>query len=281
MSDSAETSEAEDSTALVDAQSDNVSDVSDVIDGDALGAEPMTVSEPGDTAALSAMAAQLEVLVADSARYHQRAEKREKLIEDMRSELDRLRLGERRGLLRPLLTEMCRLRDDLLRQAEQLPQDFDAASASALLQGFAESVEIALADNGVNPYAPEVGDIFDPRAQRGISRQPSTDSAQVGKVAAIRRSGYFDIEANAPLAVAEVAVFVAAPAPPTQPEPAPAAEPVVPAAAPVQTASGPVGEATPTEPAPLPRIGRPSPYPDSPGEPASSVFGSTAIDPEG
>ena len=52
-----------------------------------------------------------------------------------------LRRGERRGLLRPLLADMCRLRDDLLKQAATLPAEFDAAKAADLLRSYAETIE--------------------------------------------------------------------------------------------------------------------------------------------
>jgi molecular chaperone GrpE (heat shock protein) len=129
------------------------------------------------------------------------------VIDYLRSELELLRRGERRGLLRPLLTDMCRLRDDLIRQASGLPADYDAKKATELLLSYAESIQITLESNGVVAFAPEEGDPFDPRVHRRVKGQETTDPALAGRVAGVRRDGYLDIEANSPLAPAEVAVY--------------------------------------------------------------------------
>lgn len=149
--------------------------------------------------------------VADlSRRYHARAEQREGVIDFLRSELDVLRRGERRGLLRPVLADLCRLRSDLLAQAAALPADFDAAKAAELLRSYAESIELTLDSNGVVTYVPDDGERFDPRLHRRVGGEPTTDPALAGHVAGVRRDGYLDIEANSPIAPAEVTVFAPA-----------------------------------------------------------------------
>lgn len=169
---------------------------------------------PGTPDADGEVIAEIAVSVrslADSAeRYHVRAEQRENVIDHLRDELDRLRRGERRGLLRPLLVEICRLRNDLLRQAGELPADFDAERAALLLRSYAESVELALENNGVISFAPDSGDAFDPRMHRRVGGQPAPDSAFAGRIAQVRRDGYLDVDANSPIAPAEVVVFAAA-----------------------------------------------------------------------
>jgi molecular chaperone GrpE (heat shock protein) len=156
------------------------------------------------------IAAAVHRLASSAERYHDRAVQREGVIDYLRSELEVLRRGERRGLLRPLLTQMSRLHADLMRQAATLPPDFDAAKAVRLLQSYADTLGEALEDNGVVTYQPDEGDPFNPRRHRQVKRQPSTDQALTGRVAAVRQPGYLDIEADSPLAPAEVAVFVAA-----------------------------------------------------------------------
>ena len=59
--------------------------------------------------ALAALSAAVGELAGAAERYHDRAAQREGVIDYLRTELDTLRRGERRGMLRPLLTEMCRL----------------------------------------------------------------------------------------------------------------------------------------------------------------------------
>jgi molecular chaperone GrpE len=186
---------------------------------DATGPDPGD-PEPGDPGpevpdgalASEALLASVAVTVREIAdatdRYHTRAEQREGVIDHLRSELESLRQGERRGLLRPVLADMCRLRDDLLKQAATLPGDFDAAKASELLRSYAETIELTLDSNGVVTYSPDSGDPFNPRMHRRVSGEPTTDPALAGQIAAIRRDGYLDIEANSPIAAADVTVFV-------------------------------------------------------------------------
>ena len=164
--------------------------------------------EGADAAALlSEISSAVRQLTDSSERYHLRAEQREAVIDHQRDEVDRLRRGERRGLLRPLLAETCRLRNDLLRQAGELPADFDAERAALLLRSYAESVEIMLENGGVRTFAPGLGDLFDPRMHRRVGGQPPEDPALAGRIASIIRDGYLDVDANSPLAPAEVVVF--------------------------------------------------------------------------
>lgn len=163
------------------------------------------VAEP----ALAELAAAVRDLAGAAERYHDRAAQREGVIDYLRSELETLRRGERRGLLRPLLTEMCRLRNDLLRQAATLPPDYDAEQAAELLLSFAETVNLALENNGVASYTPGEDTPFDPRRHRRLRGAESVDPAQYGRIARVLRDGYLDIEANSPIVPAEVTVFMA------------------------------------------------------------------------
>jgi molecular chaperone GrpE len=170
-----------------------------------------TAGPPEQTAALlGTITEAVDKLVASSERYHTRAEQREAVIDHLHSEVERLRRGERRGLLRPLLVETCRLRNDLLRQADDLPDDFDADRARLLLRSYAESVELVLEDNGVVTFAPETGDQFEPRLHRRVGGEPTSDPGLAGRVARVRRSGYLDSDTNVPIAPAEVILFAPA-----------------------------------------------------------------------
>jgi molecular chaperone GrpE len=188
--------------------------------------DPAVSVEATDEDAANATADQLAAIresvsrLADSAElYHARAKQRESVIDHLSSEVDRLRRGDRRGVLRPLLAEVCRLRNDLLRQADELPVDFDAERARLLLRSYAESVEVMLEDNGVLSYSPGEGDPFDPRMHRRVGDELTTDLSAAGHVAAIRRSGYLDVEASSTIAPAEVVLFRRSPAA-SGPEPA-------------------------------------------------------------
>jgi molecular chaperone GrpE (heat shock protein) len=156
------------------------------------------------------IAAAVRELASSTGRYHDRAQQREGVIDYLRSELEVLRRGERRALLRPLLADMCRLRNDLLRQASGLPSDYDAKKAAELLISYAESIQITLEGNGVVTFAPDEGEAFNPRMHRRVKAQETTDPGFAGRVAGTSRDGYLDIEANSPIAPAEVTVFTTA-----------------------------------------------------------------------
>lgn len=164
----------------------------------------------GNGELVTEIAASVGELVRSSERYHTRAQQRESVIDHLSAEVERLRRGERRGLLRPLLVEMSRLRNDLLRQAGELPADFDAERAALLLRSYAESVELALENSGVVAFAPEDGDAFDPRMHRRVGGEPAADSTLAGRIARVRRDGYLDVDGGSPIAPAEVVVFSAA-----------------------------------------------------------------------
>jgi molecular chaperone GrpE len=162
---------------------------------------------------MAVIAASVRELAEASQAYHARAQQREEVIDHLHAEVDRLRRGERRALLRPLLAELCRLRNDLLRQAAELPADFDAGRAALLLRSYAESMELALDNSGVVSFAPGSGDAFDPRMHRRVGTEPAAEPALAGRIARVRRDGYLDVDANSPVALAEVVVFAAATGP--------------------------------------------------------------------
>lgn len=168
-----------------------------------------TDGEPPEILLISEISGALRDLADSSRRYHARAEQREGIIDHLRSEVELLRRGERRGLLRPVLTDMCRLRNDLLRQAADLPADYDAAKAAELLLSYAESIQLTLESNGVITYVPDDGEPFNPRMHRRVAGETSADAALAGRIAHVRRDGYLDVEANSPIAPAEVTVFAA------------------------------------------------------------------------
>jgi molecular chaperone GrpE len=177
---------------------------------------PDDTPAPADLDAPSAetLLAEISVVVREvadqSRRYHDRAEQRENVVELMKSEIEVLRRGERRALLRPVLADLCRLRGDLLAQAAALPADFDAAKAADLLRSYAESIELTLDSSGVTVYAPGAGERFDPRLHRRVGGQPTSDPMLAGQIAEVRGYGYLDVLADSPIAPAEVIVFTTA-----------------------------------------------------------------------
>jgi molecular chaperone GrpE len=170
---------------------------------------PQAAREAPPESSVAELSAAVRDLAGSAERYHERAAQREAVIDHLRSELELLRRGERRGLLRPLLTDMCRLRNDLCRQASGLPEDYNQEKAADLLLSYAESVQLMLEGNGVATYVPDNGAAFDPRLHRRVNGEETTDPNLVGRIAGVQREGYLDIEANSPITPAEVTVFAA------------------------------------------------------------------------
>lgn len=171
---------------------------------------PLDLASPSAETLLTEISVSVREVADLSRHYHSRAEQRENVVELMRSEIEVLRRGERRGLLRPVLADLCRLRSDLLAQAASLPEDFDAAKAADLLQSYADSIELTLDSNGVTAYTPDVGERFDPRLHRRVGGHPTNDPGLAGHVAEVRGRGYFDMVADSPITPAEVTVFASA-----------------------------------------------------------------------
>ncbi|GAB3408096.1 nucleotide exchange factor GrpE [Flindersiella endophytica] len=149
---------------------------------------------------------------------------RQKVIDRLHEENQRLRTGERQLLLRPVLTDLYRLHLDLLRQATAMPEQATREQVVSLLDSFAHSVEFALERCGVRVVRPNVGDAFDPHAHRVADVTAADAPEQDGQVTGVVSAGYLDTVAERMLATAvvQVARWTA----PTQPEPeAPEPEP--------------------------------------------------------
>lgn len=154
--------------------------------------------------------------------YDERAAARERVIDRLHEENQALRAGERQLLLRPVLTDLQRLRNELLRQARSLsgssadppdepsgspPGHLPADRAADLLRSFADSLELTLDRCGVSPVRAVVGEAFDPRRHRATQVRPTDDPALDGTVAAALEDGYHDVPADRPTAAAEVCVL--------------------------------------------------------------------------
>ncbi len=104
--------------------------------------------------------------------------------------------GHRQDLLgkalRPLVSGLVRLHDNLGRSAESLAnaeQSLGADEAAKLLEEFREDVEILLEENGIGLFSEPV-DTLEPRRQTVRKTLPCRDSTQVGQIARRVRPGF-------------------------------------------------------------------------------------------
>jgi molecular chaperone GrpE len=147
--------------------------------------------------------ADIEVALRDA---NDHAAGRQKVIDRLHEENQRLRTGERQLLLRPVLTDLYRLHLDLHRQAAGMPEEITREQVVMLLDSFAHSVEFALERCGVQVVRPNVGDAFDPHAHRVAEVTEAAAPEQDGQVTGVVSTGYLDTVADRMLATAVVRV---------------------------------------------------------------------------
>jgi molecular chaperone GrpE len=133
-----------------------------------------------------------------------RAAARERVIDRQHAEIERLRAAERVGQLRPVVTDLCRLRNDLMRQAAKVPAEVTGSQVANLLESFAASVEEALERCGVAVLDQEVGAAFVPGRQQVAAVVETEDPERDGTVAEVVQQGYAEIDGGKIVAPARI-----------------------------------------------------------------------------
>lgn len=136
----------------------------------------------------------------------ERAAFRERIIDRLHGDIERMRATERSGLLRPVVTDLCRLRNDLLRQAGTVPAEMTAAQVAALLASFADVVGDALERCGVGVLSTSSGASFEPGRHQVVGRVEKDEPALDGTVAAVIADGYAEIDSGKVVVPARVTV---------------------------------------------------------------------------
>ena len=137
----------------------------------------------------------------------ERAQARERVIERLFEENDRLRAGERLTVLRPVVVDLQRLRNDLLRQAATLPETMTAPQMSELLRSFAFDAEQTLERCGVEVIRPEVGSAFDPMRHRAAAAVAAPTPDLDTSIAEVLSDGYLDTLGGRAISSASVRVY--------------------------------------------------------------------------
>lgn len=139
--------------------------------------------------------------------HHERAAARERVIDKLHAEVERLRAGEQNLVLRPITKDLQNLRKDLLHQARLLPAEIGRQQVVDLLESFALSAEQALERCGSAPIRPEIGADFEPREHRAIKVLPADDPAQHERIAVVVSDGYLDTTTDRVTVPARVHVY--------------------------------------------------------------------------
>lgn len=123
-----------------------------------------------------------------------RALARERVIDRQYEEIERLKAIERAGQLRPIVTDLCQLRNGLLRQAGTVPAEMTGPQVAILLNSFAATVEEVLERCGVVVLPREVGAAFAPSRQQVSAVVEIDDPERDGTVAEVVQDGYAEID---------------------------------------------------------------------------------------
>ncbi|MDQ4104561.1 MAG: nucleotide exchange factor GrpE [Actinomycetota bacterium] len=166
-----------------------------VADERAAGPMPDAAPLPAEFALrLTAIEAGLAEVARRLAGESDRALARERVIDRQHEEIERLKAIERAGQLRPIITDLCRLRNGLLRQAETVPAEMTGPQVAALLESFAATVEETLERCGVAVLPREAGAAFAPSRQQVAAVMEIDDPERDGTVAEVIQDGYTEID---------------------------------------------------------------------------------------
>ncbi|WP_245192765.1 nucleotide exchange factor GrpE [Amycolatopsis alba] len=146
-----------------------------------------------ETADLARLADVVSRLGTEIEAHHARAAARERVIDRLHAEVERLRAGEQGILLRPVITDLQNLRADLLRQVRTLPAELSGERVAQLLESFALTTELALERCGTEPFRPETGDKFSPREHRAVKVVAASSAGEDGTIAEVVADGYRDL----------------------------------------------------------------------------------------
>src|SRR5687767_5341368 len=86
--------------------------------------------------------ARLRAIEAEAVEYHRRSAHRETVIDRLHEENQQLRADFRRTILEPVVADLIRLYDHLLRDSYRLGQSKEGDGTAKFLQTFAEDVEL-------------------------------------------------------------------------------------------------------------------------------------------
>ncbi|MFD0203676.1 MULTISPECIES: hypothetical protein [Saccharothrix] len=137
-------------------------------------------------AALDTVAERMDRLESAVADFHRRSAHREAIIDRLHDENQTLRAGQRRELLEPLVADLVRLHDGLLRQARH--------QAGDLLTGFADDVVLTLDRCGVEVVPAVPGEAFESGRHAVGGLQPCEDPTLHNTVAVPLTAGLRDRE---------------------------------------------------------------------------------------
>jgi molecular chaperone GrpE (heat shock protein) len=170
---------------------------------------PPAIADGAVAASLAQMHRVLADLTETVRRDHQRATHRERVIDRLHEENQRLRHNEMQAALEPVRTSLYRLYDLVRRESER--ESADPAHTPKLLAAVADELAEIIARTGVERMPVDEGDPFDPARHRPAGTRDVDDAGLDGTVVTVQRVGFVRGEKVVRRAEVIVARMAAAP----------------------------------------------------------------------
>lgn len=158
-------------------------------------------------AAMTDIRTSIADLVLQVTREHDRAQARERVIDRLHEEASQLKAGQARELLRPVVADLRRLRDDLLTQVGSVPETMKRGEVAALLESYADSVALILDRCGVVPVRPALETPLEARQQQVTGVAETAQRELDGKIASVVSDGYAETGTGRQITPAKVVVY--------------------------------------------------------------------------
>jgi molecular chaperone GrpE (heat shock protein) len=149
---------------------------------------PLATADGSIEASLADLHSVLADLVKTAGREHDRATHRERVIDRLHEENQRLRHNELQAALEPVRTSLYRLYDLVRRESER--ETADPAHVPKLLAAIADELAETIARTGVERMPVDEGDPFDPARHRPAGTREVDDAELDGTVVTVQRAGF-------------------------------------------------------------------------------------------
>jgi molecular chaperone GrpE (heat shock protein) len=140
------------------------------------------------------LAERLAAIEGAVAEFNRRSAHREAVIDRLHEENQRLRDGAQRAILEPVVADLIRLHDSLLREVARLGADGADPAHGRLLESFADDMLLTLERCGLEEFTARPGEPFDPARHAAVSVVPADDEALDNTVAEVVASGFVERE---------------------------------------------------------------------------------------
>lgn len=145
------------------------------------GAVPSAGQPPDGDALIS----RLDAIEQQLAEFHRRSAHREEIINRLHEDNQRLRRGEHRVVLEPVIADLIRLHEQLARQARRTPDD-------GMLDSFVDEVGEILNRCGIDVFIAIEGDLYRSDRHKPLAVVTTTDPGLHNTVAEPIAAGFID-----------------------------------------------------------------------------------------